>query len=223
VDGFGVIERVGAAAMPPVVFVTAYDEHAVHAFEVHALDYVLKPFDDARLREAFDHARLVTMDRRHGELGRRLAEVLRHWERPAPAANGDDAPPGEGDSMDALDQAAATVAPQETGLITRFSVRTDGRVKFIPAAAVDWIEADRNYIVLCVGDARHKVRGSLRDVITRLDRRLFARIHKSAIVNIDRIRELQPWFGGDYIAILRNGAKLKVSRRHVAALIRPMA
>jgi two-component system LytT family response regulator len=96
-------------------------------------------------------------------------------------------------------------------------------VKFIPAAAVDWIEADRNYIVLCVGDARHKVRGSLRDVITRLDRRMFARIHKSAIVNIDRIRELQPWFGGDYIAILRNGAKLKVSRRHVAALIRPMA
>jgi two-component system LytT family response regulator len=186
---------------------------------------VLKPFDDARLREAFDHARLVMMDRRHGELGRRLAEVLRHWERAAQAANGDaaDAPAGDGEAADALDQAAALVGPRESNLITRFSVRSDGRVKFIPAAAVDWIEADRNYIVLCVGDAKHKVRGSLRDVITRLDRRTFARIHKSAIVNIDRIRELQPWFGGDYIAILRNGAKLKVSRRHVAALIRPMA
>ncbi|MGQ0649775.1 MAG: LytR/AlgR family response regulator transcription factor [Gemmatimonadaceae bacterium] len=218
-DGFGVIDHVGAAAMPPVVFVTAYDEHALRAFEVHALDYVLKPFDDARLLAAFDHARLVMLDRQHGELGRKLAEVVRNWQQvPAsPAA----AAPTDVRGKDA--ERDANSPNKRSGYITRFTVREDGNARFVPASVVDWIEADGNYIVLCVGETRHKVRGTLRDVSGKLDPRLFVRIHRSVIVNIDRIRELQPWFGGDYVAILRNGAKLKVSRRHVSQLLRPMA
>jgi two-component system LytT family response regulator len=213
-DGFGVIDRIGAAAMPPVVFVTAYDEHALRAFEVHALDYVLKPFDDDRLVAAFDHARLVMLDRHHGELGRRLADVVRTWQQ-APA-------PGAPAVVTAAAPAGPAPAPRGS-FISRFTVREDGNARFIPAAAVDWIEAEGNYIVLRVGETRHKIRGTLRDVIVKLDPRMFQRIHRSAIVNLERVRELQPWFGGDYVAILRTGARLKVSRRHVAQLLRPMA
>lgn len=220
-DGFGVIADVGPTKMPPVVFVTAFDAHALRAFEVHALDYVLKPFDDERLLAAFDHARLRWLEQRQGALGRQLTELVRGWEGHAPggeAEHGRATPPG---SSPAIQAHSAT--ERKSAYVSRFTVRTEGAAHFIPAVAVDWIEAEGNYIVLRVGEARHRVRGTLRDVGARLDPRLFVRIHRSAIVNIERIREMQPWFGGDYVAILKNGAKLKVSRRHVAQLLRPMA
>jgi two-component system LytT family response regulator len=246
-DAFAVIERIGAAAMPPVVFVTAFDAHAIRAFEVHALDYVLKPFDDQRLLAALEHARGVVRARHQGELGRRLAEVLQSWNGAAPVLHTAGARQGEGarttpspaaiarldmepsvvqyEGSDAAGESAMEPADRRHPgtYIARFAVREDGRVRFVPATDVDWIEADGNYMVLHVGDVRHRVRASLRDVIGELDPKRFARIHRSVIVNIDRIRELQPWFGGDYIAILRTGAKLKVSRRRVAQLLRPMA
>ena len=245
-DAFGVIDRIGADAMPPVVFVTAFDAHAIRAFEVHALDYVLKPFDDQRLLAALDHARGVVRERYQGELGRRLAEVLQSWNgapppAPSPAARPGErphpAPPGALGRLRIEPTAVAHLAgdlanehdaePLERrpagSYVERFTVREDGRVRFVPAADVDWFEADGNYMLLHVGEVRHRVRASLRDVIDDLDPRRFVRIHRSAIVNVDRIRELQPWFGGDYVAILRTGAKLKVSRRRVAQLLRPMA
>ena len=235
-DGFGVIERVGVDAMPPVVFVTAFDAHAIRAFEVHALDYVLKPFNDERFLAALDRARAAVRDRRHGELGRQLAEVLRSWSAgpgvPAPslgalaparaAAGGRDAHGAD----DAGDADTLTLSRGERGAeayIARFAVRKDGRVRFVAAADVDWIESDGNYVVLHVGDAHHRVRATLRRVIGELDPKRFVRIHRSAIVNVERIREMQPWFGGDYIAILKSGAKLKVSRLRAAQLLRPMA
>ncbi|MBC7896064.1 MAG: response regulator transcription factor [Cytophagaceae bacterium] len=220
-DGFGVIAEVGPDQMPPVVFVTAFDAHALRAFEVHALDYVLKPFDDERLLAAFDHARLRWLEQRHGALGRQLTELVRGWEGnegPSELPRGRRATP-EGN----VATEAPTATERKSGYVTRFTVRNEGAAHFIPALAVDWIEAEGNYIVLRVGEAKHRVRGTLRDVGAKLDPRLFVRIHRSAIVNIERIRELQPWFGGDYVAILKNGAKLKVSRRHVAQLLRPMA
>ena len=229
-DGFGVIDRVGPHAMPPVVFVTAYDAHAIRAFEVHALDYVLKPFSDQRLVAALDRARSAIRERRQGELGRRLAEVVRGWYQLSPegplaaaavAADLDDGA-GDDEAPDQIEGQGARRAARGSYL-TRFAVREDGRVRFVAAAEVDWIEADGNYMVLHVGEARHRVRASLRSVIEELDPRLFARIHRSAIVNIDRIREVQPWFGGDYIAILRGGAKLRVSRLRAAQLLRPTA
>lgn len=216
-DGFQVVQQVGVREMPVVVFVTAYNAHALRAFDVHALDYVLKPFDDARLLEAFERARALVADRKHGALGRRLSEFLRDLQAEIPPD--ESARDAEAPSSDPVTQ-----SPNGAGrFVTRFTVRADGRARFIPAHAVDWIEAQHNNIVLHTSDAAHKVRGSLRELEARLDPRIFVRVHKSAMVNVDRIRELQPWFGGDYIAILQSGVKVKVSRRRVAALLRPMA
>lgn len=212
-DGFGVIEAVGAGAMPVVVFVTAFNAHAIRAFEVHAVGYVLKPFHDARLVAAFNHAREIVQERRQGELARRLANVLQSWQHStAPAAP----------ALDDFPFAAATSA-NGARYVTRFAVRTDGSVRFVAADDVDWIEADSNYLVLHVAGTTHRIRATLRDLIGELDPKRFTRIHRSAIVNVDRIRELQPWFGGDYVAILRNGEKLKVSRQRVGELLRPIA
>src|SRR5215207_10676223 len=177
-DGFGVIDRVGPHAMPPVVFVTAYDAHAIRAFEVHALDYVLKPFSDQRLVAALDRARSAIRERRHGELGRRLAEVVRGWYRlspdgpPAAAAAAvafDDDRGGGGGGGEGDDEAASRIEGQATrraaraSYLTRFAVREDGRVRFVAVADVDWIEADGNYIVLHVGEAPRAHRPAQRD------------------------------------------------------------
>ena len=212
-DGFGVIDEIGADMMPNVVFVTAYDAHAIRAFEVHALDYVLKPFGDERFLAALDRARAAVHDRQLGQLGRRLAAVVGEWQRRVDV-----------DAGDAAARAADGDLPARPGpasYIRRFTVRGNGRARFVPVEDVDWIGADGNYMILHVGSVHHRVRGTLRDVLNELDPRRFARIHRSTIVNIDRISEMQPWFGGDYIAILRTGAKLKVSRLHAAKLLRP--
>jgi two-component system, LytTR family, response regulator len=239
-DGFGVIERIGVHAMPAVIFVTAFDAHAIRAFEVHALDYVLKPFNDDRLLAAVERARELVRDRRQGELGRRLASVVQGWY--GEELHGEDDPAGDANggaevaSRRALalvpgeDDAGAQPAAVREGngsgrraYIGRFAVRKDGRVRFISTGDVDWIEADGNYILLHVGPLRHRVRATLRGVSAELDPRTFVRIHRSVIVNVERIREMQPWFGGDYIAILSTGDKLKVSRMRAGQLLRPMS
>lgn len=199
--------------MPAVVFVTAFDAHAIRAFQVHALGYVLKPFDDDALVAAVDHAYDAVRTRAEGELARRLAGVLRSWEGGA----------GNHELDDDAPDAAVPGAPARATYITRFAVREDGRVRYVAANDVDWIEADGNYIALHVGDARHRIRAALREVIADLDPRRFVRAHRSTIVNIERIRELQPWFGGDYVAIMCTGVRLKVSRQRVSELLRPMA
>ncbi|HEX6048489.1 MAG TPA: LytTR family DNA-binding domain-containing protein [Gemmatimonadaceae bacterium] len=229
-DGFTMLQQLDAAAMPVVVFVTAYDAHAIRAFEVNALDYVLKPFSDERLLAAVDRARATLSERRHGELGRRLAAFVRDWQ--GDAAN---APPHtvplSGAGGDPAGQAAAAEATTSgvagrTGVssyIARFAVRSNGRVRFVQAVDVDWIEADGNYMVLHVGETTHRVRAAITALAEGLDPKRFVRIHRSVIVNVERIREVQPWFGGDYIAILHSGAKLKVSRLRASALLRPTA
>jgi two-component system LytT family response regulator len=228
-DGFSVLERLDAATMPVVVFVTAYDAHAIRAFEVNALDYVLKPFSDERLLAAIDRARSVISERRHGELGRRLAAFVRDWQgggaTRAPAAPVGE-PSGEVAMRPVLEQsqpAADASRGNAPSYIARFAVRASGRVRFVQSLDVDWIEADGNYMVLHVGDTTHRVRASLAALTDGLDPKQFVRIHRSVIVNIERIREVQPWFGGDYIAILRNGTKLKVSRLRASHLLRPTA
>jgi two-component system LytT family response regulator len=199
--GFEVIEHIGVDRMPPVIFVTAFDTHALQAFRVHALDYVLKPFDDARVDEALDHARAQLASERDGEFGRRLAALL-----------GTRAPDAE-------------PVPASTGTtpyLTRFSVREDDRAKFVTAAAVDWFEADSNYVVLHVGGVQHRVRTAIGILARSLDPRQFAQIHRSMIVNLDRVREVQPWFGGDYVAILQDGRRLRVSRTFAPRVLRPL-
>jgi two-component system, LytTR family, response regulator len=193
-DGFAVIEDVAVERMPAVIFVTAYDRYAVRAFELHAVDYLLKPFDNERLLEAVARVRAQIEDRRDGEVGRRLAALLRE---------------------------VGGRVPGGPGPIRRFAVRGEERVHFVTADEVDWIEADGNYVVLHVGAERHRVRIPLRSLIDRLDLHDFAQVHRSAIVNLQAIRELQAWFGGDYIAVLRNGEEVRVSRTHAPRLLRP--
>jgi two-component system LytT family response regulator len=227
-DGFAVLEQIEAAAMPAVVFVTAFDAHAIRAFEVHALDYVLKPFSDERLLAALDRAQSAVQERRNGELGRRLAEFVHAWQAgsfvkpPTPPA-GLSLVDGNASSEDEQDTPEPPRAGGAASYIGRFAVRSDGRVRFVPATEVDWIEADGNYMVLHVGDVQHRLRASLAGLTEGLDPKVFVRIHRSVIVNVERIREVQPWFGGDYVAILKTGAKLRVSRLRAPQLLRPTA
>jgi len=190
VGGFEVVEEVGAARMPLVVFVTAFDRYAVRAFEAHALDYVLKPFENARLLEALRRARRRLAERRAGDLARRLAALL-------------DGRPAREDP------------------VRQFAVRENDRIHFLPAAQVDWIEADGNYVVLHAGPKRHRLRLTLGSLARRMDPARFVQVHRSAIVNLDKVREVQAWFGGDYIAILTTGEQLRVSRTHAPLLLNP--
>ena len=198
-DGFEVIARIGADAMPPVIFVTAYDRHALRAFEVHALDYLLKPFDDDRFGEVLERARAHLAVARDSELGRRLSALL----------------------TDRLGKSALDDRPRaaEGRYLARFTTRDGERIRFVAVRDVDWIEAHGNYVRLHSGESTSLVRATLSSIADRLDPRTFVRIHRSTIVNIDRIREVQPWFGGDYIAIMRDGRQLRVSRSRASALL----
>ena len=215
-NGFDVLDRIDATTMPVVVFVTALDSHAVRAFEVRALDYVLKPFSEERLIAALDRARTLIQDRRNGELGRRLANFVRDWQGSVLREPAVDSPLEQERILTRLPGASSA-------FIRRFAVRSDGRVRFVPATDVDWIEADGNYMVLHVGEVQHRLRASLTGLTVELDPKQFVRIHRSVIVNVGRIREVQPWFGGDYIALLHTGAKLRVSRLRASSLLRPTA
>jgi two-component system LytT family response regulator len=181
VDGFGVIEAIGAEKMPSVIFVTAYDEYALRAFEVHALDYLLKPFSRDRFREMLKHARASLERRRAGDLGRRLLALVNDI-KPAPTR------------------------------VDRLVVKSGGRVFFLRTDDLDWIEAAGNYVRLHLGEESHLFRETMTRMETRLDPRRFVRIHRSRIVNTERIKELQPWFNGEYVVILRNGTRLPLSR-----------
>jgi len=182
-DGFGVLTELDESERPAVVFVTAYDKFALKAFEVHAIDYLLKPFDKARfqtaLRRALDHLARPQPDKVQEQLSALLSEL-----RPT--------------------------APQSD----RIAVKTDGRVVFIKMADIDWVEAADNYVSLHVGKDSHLVRETMTNFETRLPRERFIRISRSTIVNMERIKELQPMFHGEYAVILRDGTRLTLSRSH---------
>jgi two-component system, LytTR family, response regulator len=201
-DGFGVIERIGAERMPPVIFVTAYEEHALRAFQVHALDYLLKPFGDARFREALGHARRRIHAEHDGQLGRRLHALLRDV---------------HGGAHSAPSPAPAPASPYATWL----TVSAQNRTQFVRVDEVDWMEADGKYVRLHAGARAHLIRSTLAAVAERLDPSHFVRIHRSTVVNVARIREVQPWMGGDHLAILHDGTQLRVSRTFRGALLRP--
>ena len=180
-DGFEVIRSIGADRMPTVVFVTAYDEYALQAFEVHALDYLLKPFGKDRFQQTLRHAREALERRRAGDLGRRLLALVQDI-KPEPQR------------------------------VERLVVKSGGRVFFLRTDEIDWIEAAGNYVRLHLGTESHLFRETMNRMESRLDTRRFARIHRSRIVNTERIKELQPWFNGDYVVILRDGQRLTLSR-----------
>src|SRR5919199_1664303 len=182
-DGFEVIQRVGPERMPVVVFVTAYDEYALKAFEAHALDYLMKPVNRARFRDAVERVKGVIR-------GARASELRVPFER-------------------LLETVGA-----ERRYLDRLAIRSDGRIIFLKTDQIDWIEADDDHVRLHVGPKRY----APRDALTRLEQRLppntFLRIHRSIIVNVERIREMQPWFQGDYVLILHDGTKLTSGRSY---------
>ena len=180
-DGFGVIEQVGAERMPPVVFVTAYDEYALKAFEVHAIDYLMKPFGRDRFQQTLQHAREHLERRRAGDLGKRLLALVQDL-KPEPQK------------------------------LDRLVVKSGGRVFFLRTQEIDWIEAAGNYVRLHLGEESHLFRETMNNMEGRLDGQRFVRIHRSRIVNTDRIKEMQPWFNGEYVVVLQNGTRLTLSR-----------
>ena len=180
-DGFDVIDAVGPDKMPFVVFVTAYDRYALRAFDVHALDYLLKPFGKDRFQQTLRHAREALEARRAGDLGRRLLAMVK------------DIKPD----------------PQR---VERLVVKSGGRVFFLRTDDIDWIEAAGNYVRLHLGEESHLFRETMNRMEARLDGRRFVRIHRSRIVNTERVKELQPWFNGEHVVILQNGTRLTLSR-----------
>ena len=199
VDGFGVLRALDGPA-PLVIFVTAFDEHAVAAFNVHAFDYILKPVDPARFAEAIERARTqierTTAAERHAKLVAFLDESSG-----APARDLD-APPGEG---------VPNVGAGRTPL-DRLLVKEEGRMYFVPVGEIDWIEAFGNYARLHTGQRTHLIRETMATLERALDARRFARIHRSTIVNLDRIRQMDLWGSGDYMVRLSDGTQLKLSR-----------
>jgi two-component system LytT family response regulator len=194
-DGFEVVRELDQRALPAIVFVTAYDQYALRAFDACAVDYVMKPFDAERFSKAVDRAlRWVGSPDRSGSderLKRLLAEVLR---------NGGERGAGTTD---------ASAGPAR---LDRFLVRRGKKTHFVRASEVDFIESDGNYLRLHVGPQNHLVRGTLNECAGRLDPKLFVRIHRRYVVNMDRVQDIQPWFGGDYVVQLNTGAKLRLSR-----------
>ena len=204
-DGFGVVREVGPERMPAVVFVTAYDQYALQAFEVHALDYLLKPFDEERMHRAYVHAR---------------SQVERRPLSAAPGADGG----GEGQEgrlvslMEEVhggqkeigDRLAETQRPYMEWVM----VRSQGSVHFLRTAEVQWIEAEGNYVRLHVGARKYLIREKMGALEGKLDPARFLRVHRSTIVNLEQIRELRPWFSGDYIVALKDGTELRLSRSY---------
>jgi two-component system, LytTR family, response regulator len=197
-DGFEVVKALDARHIPAVVFVTAYDEYALRAFEVHALDYLLKPFSSMRFRAALAHARDQLHRRRAGELGRKLLTLAPTlWERP----EGSEQP----DNVDRADRPNGN-RPE------RLLVRSAGRVHFVRTAEIEWCEAAGNYVRLHVGRESHLFRETMNSLESKLDPRHFVRIHRSTIVNVEQIEELRSSLGGESTVALRNGVALTLSR-----------
>jgi two-component system LytT family response regulator len=180
-SGFEVLEALGNDLSPVVVFVTAYDQYALQAFEVHAVDYLLKPFDEDRFKKALDRAREALRRPRGGEVNERLLSLLKDLKQPA-------------------------------AYLDRLVVKSAGRLFFLRTEEVDWIESAGNYVCLHIGPESHLLRETMNGVEERLDPARFVRIHRTAIVNIDRVKELQPLFHGEYQVVLRDGTQLTLSR-----------
>jgi two-component system LytT family response regulator len=203
IDGFEVLARVADTCLPAVIFVTAYDRYALRAFEVHALDYLLKPFTAARLHDAMNRVRReLERDGDRDDLAAVVGMIGARERGRAP-----DAPPG-------------SQAPRDTHYTERWAVKDGERYLMLRADEVDWIEAAANYVRFHARDTSFLLRSTLAAVAGTLDPRRFARIHRSTIVNIDRVREVRPEWHGDFDVLLAGGQLLRMSRRYREALLR---
>lgn len=182
-DGFAVVEALAALGtpLPVIIFITAYDQYALKAFEVQAQDYLLKPFDRPRFYRAIRAAKEQVGRRQTAGTNRRLMDLLETLQTPQ-------------------------------RYLSRLVVKNGGRILFLKVNDIDWIEAADNYVRLHCGADTHLLRETMNRLQEQLDPGRFLRIHRSTIVNVDRIEELQPWFHGDFLVKLRGGAELTLSR-----------
>ncbi|HEV8355950.1 MAG TPA: LytTR family DNA-binding domain-containing protein [Gemmatimonadales bacterium] len=189
-DGLTMLRRLELPQLPVVVFVTAYDQYALRAFEVNAVDYLLKPFDDDRFRVALGRAKRQVRQGRLGEASDRLVALLEGMGRPP----GADPPPASG------------------RYLRRLVIKSGGRVSVLNVREIDWVEAEGDYLKIHAGKAWHLLRETMKSLEQQLEPARFVRIHRSTIVNVERIKELQPFFRGEYHVILQDGTSLKLSR-----------
>jgi two-component system, LytTR family, response regulator len=194
-DGFQVLHEIPAREMPVVIFTSAYDQYAIRAFEAHALDYLLKPFDQERLHQAIERARAELQKSDKREITHRLLELL--------------------SEMRSGGVSAATPLPQN-----RLVIKAKGRVIFLNLDEIDWIEAAANYVRLSVGKESYLLRETISRTSERLNPNEFIRIHRSVIVNVRKIKELIPVNSGEYIVVLKSGKELSCSRGYRALLQR---
>ncbi|MBI2841429.1 MAG: response regulator transcription factor [Acidobacteria bacterium] len=180
-NGFDALDAIEPARLPLVVFVTAYDKYAIQAFEIHAVDYLLKPFDEERFSKTLDRLRLelATKDSRPDTMS--LRELLNGLRKARP-------------------------------YLRRLGAKSGGRIVFLRTEDVDWIGATDNYITLHVGMDEHLIRATMNGIEAKLDPEQFVRVHRSTIVNLDRVKELHPWFRGELVLVLKDGTRLAVGR-----------
>lgn len=181
--GFETLEAMRAERMPLVIFVTAYDQYAVRAFEFHALDYLLKPFDRERFDAALARAKAQLQPGDNGDLDQRILSLLEDLKAGAKH-------------------------------LERLVIKTGGRVFFLSVEEINWIEAEGNYVRVHTDKGSYLLRDTISSMEEQLDPKKFLRIHRSAVVKIDRIQELQPWFHGEYRVILQGGVELMLSRKY---------
>jgi two-component system LytT family response regulator len=189
-DGFEVLKAIAGGHQPAVVFITAHDEHAIRAFDVQAVDYVLKPVVEDRLRGAVRRAIARLREQRQADLADAMARLLERVDR---------------------------------GAARRIAVKTDRGVTLLPVAEIQWVEADGDLVNLHTVKGTHVLRTTMADLESKLPGPQFTRVHRSAIVNVHYIREIQPLFKGDYIIVLKSGAEVRSGRTHradVQALMR---
>jgi two-component system, LytTR family, response regulator len=193
-NGFEVLARLAPDPLPAVIFVTAYDRYALRAFEIHALDYLLKPFDDQRFHDALRRAKAQLRLHRVQNLKEQLLTALATYEE-----------------KDAAHAPAAAAAPS---YLTRLAIKDVGRVVFLDVSEIDWIEAADYYVQIHAGTQTYLHRETMQSLESRLDPERFMRIHRSAIVNQGRIRELRSEGRRDLMAVLSCGAVLRVARSY---------
>ncbi len=203
--GMGGLEvaRALTGHVPFVIFVTAFDEYALSAFEVHAIDYLLKPVERERFVAAVERARVLVSSTSAAQRHERLLALLKE---DAQADDGADARSSLGDPT------APPVAGDSAVFPRRFLVKGDGQMYFVAVDDIDWIEAYGNYVRLHVGKGVHLIRETLGNIERKLDPTRFARVHRSSVVNLDRVARMDLWGAGDYVVLLKDGTKLKLSR-----------
>lgn len=198
-DGFQVLARAAPVHLPLVIFVTAYDSYALKAFETHAVDYLLKPLTERRLRQAIDRARWVLaaqeeLEKKHGGLLQMLeSRESLQGQPPAEMNNG--------------------------RYLSRFAVRDDNRYLLVTAEQVDWIDSAANYVRLHVGASSYLIRMTMNELEQKLDPDRFARIHRSTIVNIGRVKEVTPDWHGEFDVKLVDGTNLRLTRTYRQRLL----